>query len=280
MIRAYHQPENLDAALELVARGAVPVAGATALFTSRSSRDAELVDLTRAGIDAIRVEPARLVLGAMVTLSTLADADSIPGMAGALLRRVARHVASPPLRNAITIGGNIAHPTYWADLPPVLVALDAALEIRRAGQAAQWVPIASCLEAKKRPWDGGLITSVAVPITDRIQGFGHERFVRTVTDYSLATVCATATRSGSILSQVSVVVGAVQMRPQRVADIERKLEGMAPGADAIGEAAKRLSEQVAIAPNFRASAQYRRDLVAVLTRRALTTACSWAMREN
>jgi len=275
MIRAYHSPERVEDALALLARGAVAVAGATALYTARSSRDIELVDVTRLGLDQIKVESGQAVIGAGVTLSRLAAAGEIPGMPGALLRKAARAVASEPLRNMITLGGNLAGLNYWADLPPVLLALDATVEVRKQGQPPSHHPIAACLEAGKHPWEGGMIATFTIPIPAASQVFGYERFLRTVTDYSLVTACVTMTRDGALMRNVHLVIGAIQLRPSRAVEAEAKLEGKAFDEATVDAAIATLAE-VAVAPNYRASAAYRRKLVGVLARRALMTAFDWA----
>jgi xanthine dehydrogenase small subunit len=264
----------MDEALALLARGAVAISGATGLYTAKSSRDIELVDLTRLGLDKIEVSGGRIVLGAGATLAQVAAAAELPGMAGALLRKAARGVASEPLRNMITMGGNLAGLNYWADLPPVLLALDASVEVRKQGEAPRQVPIATCLEGGKHPWDGGMIASFAIPISAASQVFGYERFVRTVTDYSLATACVTMDRDGETYRNVHVVVGAVQARPFRLTALEGRLEGKGFDPEAVQAAV--LAQEVSIAPNYRATPGYRKQLVGVLTRRALMTAYKWA----
>lgn len=275
MIRAYHSPERIEEALALVARGAVPVGGATALLTARSTRDVELVDVTRVGLDRIAVEPGRVVIGAATTFTQVARAAEMPGMPGALLRRCTRDTASEPLRNMITVGGNLAATNYWADLPPVLLALDAEVEVRKHGEEPRRVPFASCLESGKHPWDGGLITSVVIPLPKADQFFGYERFVRTVTDYSLATACVTLTRDGSVSRGVHVVFGAIQTRPFRVPAAEAALEGKPFEPEVIDAAMAALGE-LPIAPNYRASADFRRKVAGVLARRAVNAAFGWA----
>jgi carbon-monoxide dehydrogenase medium subunit len=279
MTTAYHQPSRLEEALSLVAQGAQPVAGATALFSGKGRPEGELVDITRLGLSGLAVEADRLALGATCTLSQISDADEMPGMEGALLRRAARAVGSRPLRNAITVGGNIAHAAFWADMPVVLLALDAKIEHQRAGQAAQTVALADCLKGK-RAWEGGLITRVFVPLRKETCGFGHERFARTANDYPFATLCVTMTRDGRLAREVRVVVGALQPRPFRVPEVEALVEGKSLEPGLLEACGKKLSELVPVAPNFRASAEYRRELAGVLVQRALQSAFTWAMREG
>lgn len=279
MIRAYHQPQRLEEALGLMAKGAVPVAGATSLYSSRNKPDAELVDITRLGLGSIQVEPGRISIGATVTLTQLVEATELPGAEGELLRRAAGSITARPMRNAITVGGNIAHVACWSDLPVALLALEAEVEIQRAGEPSSVKPLADCLKGQA-PWAGGLITRVLVPVKGGARGFGYERFSRTSNDYPMASACATLTRDGEIAREVRLVVGALQPRAFRVLEVEEMLEGKAFTAELLDAAAAKLREVIQVAPNFRASADYRRELAGTLARRALHNAFSSVTREK
>jgi carbon-monoxide dehydrogenase medium subunit len=280
MTAAYHQPTRLEEALRLVSMGAQPVAGATGLFSGKGRPDGELVDVTRLGLGTFKIEKGAIHLGATCTLAQISDAAELPGMEGALLRRAARAVGSRPLRNSITLGGNIVHVAFWADMPPVLLALDARIKVQRAGDSVSTVvSFADCLKPGKHPWEGGLITEVSVPLRQGVCGFGHERFSRTANDYSFATVCAVLTRDGGVARSVRVVVGALQPRAFRVPEVEAMVEGKAFDVGLLEQAGKKLSSAVQVGPSFRASAEYRRELAGTLARRALQSAFTWAMRE-
>jgi carbon-monoxide dehydrogenase medium subunit len=278
MITAYRQPKTLEEALRLVAQGGRPVGGATALYAGRSRPEGELVDLADLGLSTLAVEEGRIVLGATCTLAAIGDAKGLPGMEGALLRRASRGPGARPLRNAITVGGNIAQVAYWADMPVVLLALDASVEVSRAGEPSQVLELGECFKPGRKAWEAGLITRVVVPTRRAACGFGYERFSRTANDYPVATVCVTLRREGEVARDVRVVVGALQARPFRVADAERMVEGQGLDLALFEAAGKRLSEVVPVLPNLRASAEYRRELAGVLCKRALTSAFTWAMR--
>jgi len=280
MIRAYHQPKALKQALALVAKGATPVAGATAVYTAKSEREQTLVDITRLGLDTIDVKASKVTLGATVTLSQIADDTRLPGMVGAVLRQGARALVSRPLRNAVTLGGNIAHPCFWADMPVVLLTLKASLEIQKAGQKTKIIPIAKALADKKRAWDKGLITRVMIPLDKPTVGWGYERFARTTNDYAFVTACATLRREGAIARDVRLVLGALQLRPFVVTLAAELCEGQEFTGHLLDAVGLEIAKSVRAAPNFRASAEYRQHLAGVLAKRALATAFAWAMRED
>ncbi len=280
MIAAYHQPEALGAALDLIANGAVPIAGATGLYTGRVKRDHQLVDITRLGLNQIEISADAVRIGATVSLAELVAAAQIPATAGEVLRKVARGIASAPLRNMITVGGGIAHIVYWADMPVALLALDATVEVQRAKEKPVQIPIDFCLRDGKKTWDGGLITSVRVPLDSDKISFGYERFTRTASDYAFASACVTLRNVGGVAKRVRVVLGAVQGRPSRLASVEALVEGQAITPQLLETIEKNVHSSVQVAPNFRAPAEYRRELAAVLVGRALDSAWAQASREE
>lgn len=268
MIRAYHQPKGLDEALALLKNGAQAVAGATGLYSNRKKIDGELVDITGIGLDKIQVKGDEIHIGACVTLTKLLEAD-LPGAEGAFLKLVARHITAHSMRNAITIGGNIAHPVFWADMPVALLAMDAKIVIAKAGEAEKTVAIADALQGQA-PWKGGLIVDVIVPIVAG-RTFGYERLSRTKNDYAYATAAAAMKVSGGKASDVRVVLGAIQPRAFRASAIEAAVEGKAVDTGVLADVAKAALD-LPIAPNFRASADYRRDVTNALVRRAVAQA--------
>lgn len=268
MIRAYHQPKGIDEALSLLKNGAQAVAGATGLYSNRKKLDGELVDITGLGLDGIEVTKGEIRLGACVTLTKLLEAD-LPGNEGAFLKLVARHITAHTMRNAITLGGNIAHTVFWADMPVALLALDAKLVIARAGEAEKTVAIADALQGAS-PWKGGLIVKIIVPIVPG-RTFGYERLSKTKNDYAFVTAAASMKLTDGKAKDVRVVLGAIQPKPFRASDIEAALEGKAVDAGALAGAAKS-ALALPIAPNFRASADYRRDVTSALVRRAVAQA--------
>ena len=275
---AYHQPRELKQALGLIAEGAIPLAGATSLFAGLKPREGAFVDISLLGLDQISVSDEAIDLGAGLTLSQIAQAQQLPGMPGAVLRRCARGIATPQLRNMITLGGNIAQLVYWEDMPVVLLALDAAVRTHADGHDEQEVLLGDALAQKQPPWKGGLITSVRVPVRKGVWGFGYHRFTKTVTDYPLANACVTMRVEQGVAKNVRVVCGAVSPRAARLGEVEALLEGNVVDDALVAKAKGLAKDEVVMAPNHRAPADYRRKLAGVLVGRAISDAWLWATR--
>ena len=268
MIRAYHQPKCIDEALSLLKNGAQAVAGATGLYSNRKRVDGELVDITGLGLNGIEVKGGAIRLGACVTLTQLLEAD-LPGAEGAFLKLVARHITAHTMRNAITLGGNIAHTAFWADMPVALLALDAQIIIAKAGEAEKTVAIAEALQ-EASPWKGGLIKEIIVPVIPG-RTFGYERLSKTKNDYAFVTAASSMIVQDGKANSVRVVLGAIQPRAFRAAAVEEMLEGKVID-EALLAAVAQAARELPVMPNFRASADYRRDVTSALVRRAVAQA--------
>ena len=130
---------------------------------------------------------ATLRLGAAVTYAELERpplAALVPALAQA-----ARTVGSPQIRNAATIGGNLATCSPAGDGLPVLAALDAVVEVRSA-TAGRDVPIADFMVGVKRTalQPGELITAVTVPVLDGWQGYAKVG-IRNAMVIAIASAC-------------------------------------------------------------------------------------------
>ena len=151
-----------EAAQMLSTAGAAALAGGQSLLTEMKLGEQSpslLVDLH--GISALRGiaeqpgRPARI--GAMATLTDVGRSRSVP----AALARIAGSLADPAVRNRATVGGNLARSDHGADLPPVLMALGATVNVL-VGDAEVAIPAGDF----PGPPDGGpavIVTSVDVP---------------------------------------------------------------------------------------------------------------------
>ncbi|HLA99942.1 MAG TPA: FAD binding domain-containing protein, partial [Bacteroidota bacterium] len=163
---------------------------------------------------------------------------------------------------------------FFSDLAPLLIALDAVVEIRsRAG--ARTIPLAELYST-----DGGahlafgndeIMTAVLVPGPGKDVRFCHMKFsLRGAIDFPVANVgVRVGIDPSGACTGAKVVVGAVQTCPAEIRGAGEILKGAAPGPDAIEEAARAASAGVNPFPNAYESIGYRKKIVGVLVRRAL-----------
>ena len=216
---------------------------------------------------------ATLRLGAAVTYAELERpplAALVPALAQA-----ARTVGSPQIRNAATIGGNLATCSPAGDGLPVLAALDAVVEVRSA-TAGRDVPIAEFMVGVKRTalQPGELITAVTVPVLDGWQGYAKVG-IRNAMVIAIASACLAVDQPAR---SVRLALGSVAPTVVRAGGAESFVAGgadwaagsiSAADADRAGALAAAAASPI---DDHRATAAYRRRAVEVLTRRLLQRA--------
>ena len=261
------RPPTLSEAVRLLRRPNVKtaiLAGGTTLVP-QARRDVQaLVDLRDLKLSYIKREGSALRLGAMTTLQEIATSpDVLPVLAQAA------HASAPiNVRNAATIGGEVAGAGFNSPLPVVLLALDAVVVIY-APEARQ-SPIASFLAFRdKMLKDSTLIAEVGISLTDARMAF--EKVSRTPSDASIVCAVAKVRLDGGITRDVRVAVGGVGSLPVRLLRVEQILEGKLLSEALIAQAAEAAAKEVTPPSDFLVSGEYRREMVKVLVKRVLSS---------
>jgi CO/xanthine dehydrogenase FAD-binding subunit len=257
--------------------GARALAGGTDLMVEINAglrRPASVVALRAVpGLRTWSQKDGRLRLGAGVTYTDLLGADlaaAVPGLAQA-----ARTVGSPQIRNAGTIGGNLATASPAGDTLPVLLALDAEVEVSRA-DGRRLVRLDRFLTGPKRTalGPGELITAVVVPILRGRQEY-LKVGVRNAMVIAIASLALVVDQDGRTVRVGLGSVGPTALRaPAAESFIAERIDWDAEKPTLRGlDGPERFAELVAAAArpidDHRAPAAYRRRAVAVLARRAL-----------
>ena len=280
---ALHRPSSADEACALLAQlgeDAVAYAGGTELLLLMKEgllRPRHLVDIKRiAGLDALDVTAARVTIGATVTHRTLERSASVRERCP-VVTSVARHVANVRVRNVGTVGGNLAFADPHSDLATLFLTLDARIQL-----VSPRGPRELSLDTFVRgPWETAraadeLLTSVTLtPWPGRTAAayvkFGiHER-------PTLGLAVALLLDDGRV-ADARIAIGCVNPRPARAADAEARLRGCAVAdvADVESDVAALAAAAADPADDLHGSADYKREMVAVFTRRALRAAAARA----
>jgi carbon-monoxide dehydrogenase medium subunit len=263
---------SLDEAAHLIAHeGYEPLAGGTWLMRSRirgSDRPARLVDLSRLSeLTELACNDDSIRIGAMVTHSMLVRSLPLRTILRGLLT-AANKSANPNIRNAATVGGNIATADFRApDIATALLALQATVEYIDTTTPNERATAQLDAFLEHPPAQPHLITSVTVRSTD---GFGsHIRLpLRAAGDYPVVIVSAVTTQTPDGGSSTTVAYGAVGPRPSRWTALERALD-RDPSPSTAHQHAKRLAQDVVATPSVGVPAAYRRAVLPTLVRRAL-----------
>ena len=261
----YQRPDSLDGALALLAEhgeDAKILAGGHSLLPVMKLRLAApelVIDIGKlAELRYIRVDGDEVAIGAGSRhhdIETSADiAAGVP-----LLGAVARTVGDPQVRHRGTIGGSLAHADPASDLPAAVLALGGTVTLR-GPRGERHVPITEfytgVFSTAMEPDE--LVVEIRVPRTGAA-GWAYEKFTRRANDWAIVGVAVVDGR-----------VGLVNMGPTplRASATEAALAGGA----SIAEAAALADEGTDPPADLAGTKEYRRHLVKVLTKRALTTA--------
>ncbi len=287
MLRPFtlHRPRTAEEACELLARlgdEAAPYAGGTELLLLMKEgllRPRHLVDVKRiAGFDAIAGDGGRLSIGATVTHRAVERAALVQARCP-LLAAVARHVANVRVRNVGTVGGNLAFADPHSDLATLFLTLEASVELtsprgRRTLALADFV---------RGPWETArtpdeLLTSVRLTPWPGRAAAAYVKFglyERPTLGIALALLLEDG---GARVAEARIAIGCVNPRPARVPGAEARLRGCPVGdlEEVSGAVAELSAASADPADDLHGSADYKREMVAVFTRRALRVAAARA----
>ena len=275
----YHAPTSLDEAVALLQRyggDAKILAGGQSLMpllNFRLSRPAALVDLNRiASLAYIREENGQVRLGAMTRQRTI-EFSPVVARRLPLLSEATKWVGHLPIRTRGTIGGSIAHADPSAEYPAVLTALEGEV-VARGPKGERVVKakdlfltyLTTSLESDE------VLSEIRLPVMPMGAGFALEEFARRHGDFAIVAIAAMVVPDATRCKQARLATAGAGPVPVRLRAAEEILERDGVTDAAIDAAARRAAELVSPDSDIHASADYRRHLTMVLTRRALKRA--------
>ena len=258
------------------------VAGGTDLLPQLKNgllRTACVVDLS--GVSQLgrltHADGGGLRIGASVTARTL---ERDPGLLAGYpaIAESGALVGSVQIRNLATLGGNLCNAAPSADMAPPLLALDADAMIV-GPRGTRRVPFASFFLGVRRTVlaPDELLLEIVVPAPGPRSGGNYRRHTpRRELDIAVVGVASQLTLSNGVCAKARVALAAVAPTPLRATAAEAALEGRPVTPEQIERAAALAVEAARPISDQRGSADFRRHLVQVLTRRTLTTALARA----
>ena len=273
----FHSPTTLAEAFDLMKThgdDARLIAGGTALVVmmKQSLVVAEHLVSLRAipGLEGVTLKGDALHIGA---LTRHRDVETSPLVREHLpfLADVYGRVATVRIRNSATVGGGLAHADPSQDPPAALMVLDARVRIT-SPRGDREVAVADLFrdyyETVLRPDE--LIAELIVPIPASTARTTYLKFLpRTEDDYATVAVAALAEVDGGVCRRLRVALIAAGPTPVHAEAVEQALEGKPVNAEAIRAAAALVADAVDPMDDFRGTADYKRDMAVVFTRRAL-----------
>ena len=263
-------PDSSDALAKLYEANpdATLVAGATdvGLWVTKGLRDIDPVIFLAGCSDLkqVSIDDETLRFGAMADMNTVraAIADLHPSYA-----EMIRRYGSVQVRNAATIGGNIANGSPIGDNPPALIALGATLHLRKGDQRRDLPLEAFFLDyGKQDRQPGEFVEAVSFSRqTDRLKCYKiSKRFDQ---DISAVCGCFNITVSDGVVSEARIAFGGMAGIPKRATSVENALIGKPWSEDTVDAARAGFDEDFAPLSDMRASATYRLETARALLSR-------------
>jgi carbon-monoxide dehydrogenase medium subunit len=276
----YHAPSTLGEATALLTKlgdDAKVLSGGQSLIPLmklRLANPAHLVDINGIpGLSGIRESDGVLRIGALTRESELEESQIVRSRYP-LLHDTSRVIADPLVRNLATVGGNLAHGDPANDHPATMLALGA--EIVAVGpKGERRVPIASFFTG---PFETTLrsdeiLTEIRVPSPAARSGGAYLKLERKVGDFATAAVAVQVTLGANgACESVGIGLTNVGLTPIKATKAEASLKGVTPDEAAIKRAAALAAEAAEPSEDLRGSVEYKKDLVRILTARALRKA--------
>jgi len=272
-----HVPKTLDEALKILAEVAPQdgriLAGGQSLvpiMAFRLAKPAHLVDINEvAGLDTVTNNGKTLTIGARVRHAAF-HRSVVDNPLGRLLSVVARHIAHYPIRMRGTFCGSLAHADPASEWCLVAATLDASLMAKSMrGErviAAKdfFAGIMSTALAEDE-----LLTEARLPLLPKDTKFGFNEFNRRAGDFAMAASLVTYRLHGGTIADARVGVGGAEPSPRRIVEAEAALNGKMPGEAPFRAAAEAAARAIDPLEDHQTNADYRRDLVRAVVRRAL-----------
>jgi carbon-monoxide dehydrogenase medium subunit len=272
-----HVPRTVAEATDMLAEFAPEdgriLAGGQSLvpiMAFRLARPAHLVDIN--GVSELarlsRVDDT-LSIGAVVRHAAF-HRPAVNGQMGRLLAAVVRHIAHYPIRTRGTFCGSIAHAdpaSEWCLLAATLSAemIAASKRGRRtiaADRFFQGIMTTALAEDE-------LLAEVRLPIISDETRFGFYEFNRRIGDFAMAMALVTYRLADGAIAEPRLGIGGAEARPRRIPEAEAALKDRPLEPETFQAAAEAAAQAIDPIEDIQADAQYRRDLVRAVTRRAL-----------
>lgn len=276
----YYVPATLEEAYLTLARlgeKARVLAGGTDLLPKMKNEliaPLALVSLKEIkGLNGIAsVQDRGLIIGAMSTPNEIANSIVLRERYRSV-SEAAQSMANNQVRNRATIGGNLVSAVPSADLPPILIALDASVTLV-GPQETRTMPVEKFFVGPRCSVIASdeILTEIVIP-DQATKGSAYLKFgLRRSGALAVVGVAASVIERGKCIEGVRIVLGAVAPTPIRAFEAERLLIGNSVTEALLEEVGKTAAKECSPISDIRGSADYRRDMVRVFTKRALRKA--------
>ncbi len=252
-IREYKRAESLEEAWQLNQKRSNRVLGGMIWLKMETIPVGTAIDLSGLGLDTIEETDDSFSIGAMVTLRQLEEHAGLAAYTHGAVKEALRHIVGVQLRNLATVGGSIYSRFGFSDVLTLFLAMDCSVELYKGG-------VISLREYAERPYDRDIL--VRLIVKKEKAKFFYQSVRNSQTDIPVLTCAAARLDDGSF----RIAIGA---RPLKAVLFEFPAQTGASGQDFARKIAYEVQQQIMTGSNMRGSAEYRRHLAGVLTKRAI-----------
>jgi aerobic carbon-monoxide dehydrogenase medium subunit len=278
----YHSPRTVDEAVAILDKVApddgMVLAGGQSLVPTmafRLARPAHLVDINAVTeLATLGVVDGWLSIGAGIRHAGF-HRSVVDGPLGRLLSTVVRHIAHYPIRTRGTFCGSLAHADPASEWCLVAATLGAEM-VARSARGTRSIAAEDFFQGMMTTSraEDELLIEARLPILAADTRFGFYEFSRRAGDYALAMALVTFRLVDGAIVDPRVGLGGAEASPRRITQAEAALAGQAPSDKVFRAAAEVAAEQIEPLEDIQANAEFRRDLVRTVTRRALERAAA------
>jgi carbon-monoxide dehydrogenase medium subunit len=272
-----HVPRTVAEAVKILGQVAAEdgrvLAGGQSLvpiMAFRLAKPAHLVDINE--IDELRrieSDGTTLRIGALARHAAF-HKPVVDGPLGALLAQVAHHIAHYPIRTRGTFCGSLAHADPSSEWCLVAATLDATM-VANSTRGERLIPARDYFEGimSTALAEDELLSEVRLPLPAPDTKFGFNEFNRRAGDFAMSASLVTWRLQGGKIADAHVGVGGAEPFPRRIAEAEAALNGQEPSDAVFRAVAEAAANAVDAMEDHQTTAEYRRDLVRAVVRRAL-----------
>ena len=265
-MREYHRPKQLEEALALLSRRdvwTVPIGGGSQLIAEGRREVEAVVDLRDLNLAYVRRDGGALRVGATTTLQTMLDSSESAQAWGSELMRAVEYTAARNLREQGTLAGTLVSAAPNNPLAVLLLAIGVSLTVHAPNRRT--LSLDEFFAERQILQRGALITEITIPLARTGVAVAFEKVGRTPADLPIVCAAVKARLDGGATRDVRIALGGVGASPLRATRAEQSLEQGQP-PDTV---ANLIASEIDPPSDFTGSAEYRREIAIVLTKRAV-----------
>jgi aerobic carbon-monoxide dehydrogenase medium subunit len=275
----YYAPTSLDEAIKLLSEHgdtAKILAGGQSLIPAmrfRLSTPEVLIDINRIeNLEYIKEVNGHLAIGALTREAAL-DKSALIQAKYPLLADTARVISDPLVRNLATMGGNLAHADPANDHPATVLSYSAKV-VAVGPKGERTIAIDDFFTGlfENSLAKGEILKEIQIPTPPSNSGGCYLKIERKVGDYAVAAVAVQLTLEGDLCKAIRIGLTNVSTVPMRAKNAEAALLGQSVTEDNIKAASVAAGQECEPSADLRGSVEYKRDLVRVITKRAIRQA--------